>query len=72
MKTKTAKKPWISNDLLKQINYKNKLHKTSQTEKDLNCRNDLINKVKVLQNSLWKKTQLGKDCRKNCQNRSKL
>ena len=65
-------KPWISNDLLKQINYKNKLHKTSQTEKDLNCRNDLINKVKVLQNSLWKKTQLGKDCRKNCQNRSKL
>ena len=26
-------KPWISNDLLKKINYKNKLHKMSQTEK---------------------------------------
>ena len=27
------RKPWISNDLLKQIIYKNKLHKKSQTEK---------------------------------------
>ena len=40
------RKPWITNDLLKQINYKNKLHKKSQTEKDLNRRNDLINEVK--------------------------
>ena len=54
-------KPWISNDLLKQINYKNKLHKKSQTEKDLNHRNDLINGVKVLQNSLRKKIQPEKD-----------
>ena len=49
-------KPWISNDLLKQMNYKNKLHKKSQTEKDSNCRNDLINEVKVLHNSLRKDT----------------
>ena len=49
------RKPWISNELLKQINYKNKLHRKSQTEKDLNHRNDLINEVKVLQNSLRKK-----------------
>ena len=27
------RKPWIINDLLKQINYKKKLHKKSQTEK---------------------------------------
>ena len=51
----------ISNDLLKQIDYKNKLHKKSQTEKDLNRRNGLINEVKVLQNSLRKKIQLEKD-----------
>ena len=37
------RKSSISNDLLKQINCKNKLHKKSQTEEDLNCRNDLIN-----------------------------
>ena len=55
------RKPWISNDLLKEINYKNKLHKNSQTESDLNCRNGLINEVKVLQNSLRKKIQLEKD-----------
>ena len=55
------RKPWISNDLLKEINYKNKLHKKSQTESDLNRRNDLINEVKVLQNSLRKKIQLEKD-----------
>ena len=55
------RKPWISNDLLRQINYKNNLHKKSQTEKDLNRRNDLINEVKVLQNSLKKKTQIAKD-----------
>ena len=47
--------------MLKQINYKNKLHKKSQTEKDLNCRNDLINEVKVLQNSLREKIQFEKD-----------
>ena len=47
--------------MLKEINYKNKLHKKSQTERDLNCRNDLINEVKVLQNSLRKKIQLEKD-----------
>ena len=51
----------ISNDLLKQIDYKNKLHKKSQTEKDLNRRNGLINEVKVLQKSLRKKIQLEKD-----------
>ena len=55
------RKPWINNDLLKEINYKNKLHKKSQTESDLNRRNDLINEVKVLQNSLRKKIQLEKD-----------
>ena len=37
------RKSSISNDLLKQINCKNKLHKKSQTEEDLNRRNDLIN-----------------------------
>ena len=47
--------------MLKQINYKNKLHKKSQTEKDLNCRNDLINEVRVLQNSLRKKIQFEKN-----------
>ena len=47
--------------MLIEINYKKKLHKKSQTEKDLNCRNDLINEVKVLQNSLRKKIQLEKD-----------
>ena len=47
--------------MLKEINYKNKLHKNSQTESDLNCRNGLINEVKVLQNSLRKKIQLEKD-----------
>ena len=47
--------------MLKEINYKNKLHKKSQTEKDLNRRNDLINEVKVLQNSLRKKIQFEKD-----------
>ena len=47
--------------MLKEINYKNKLHKKSQTESDLNRRNDLINEVKVLQNSLRKKIQLEKD-----------
>ena len=47
--------------MLKQINYKNKLHKKSLTEKDLNCRNDLINEVKFLQNSLRKKIEFEKD-----------
>ena len=47
--------------MLKEINYKNKLHKKSQTESDLNRRNDLINEVKVLQNSLRKKIQFEKD-----------
>ena len=47
--------------MLKEINYKNKLHKKSQTESDLNHRNDLINKVKVLRNCLRKKIQLEKD-----------
>ena len=47
--------------MLKEINYKNKSHKKSQTEKDLNLRNDLINEVKVLQNSPRKKIQLEKD-----------
>ena len=47
--------------MLKEINYKNKLHKKSQTESDLNRRNDVINEAKVLQNSLRKKIQLEKD-----------
>ena len=47
--------------MLKEINYKNKLHKKSQTESDLNHRTDLINKVKVLRNCLRKKIQLEKD-----------
>ena len=47
--------------MLIEINYKKKLHKKSQTEKDLNCRNDLINEVNVLQNTLRKKIQLEKD-----------
>ena len=47
--------------MLKEINYKNKLHKKSQTESDLNHRNDLINEVKVLHNSLKKNIQLEKD-----------
>ena len=55
------RKPWISNDLLKQISYKNKLHKKSQTEKDFNRWNDLINEIKVLQNSLRKRIQLEND-----------
>ena len=37
------RKPWINNDLMKRINYKNKLHKRSKTEKDLNLRKDLSN-----------------------------
>ena len=55
------RKSWISNDLLKQISYKNKLHKKSQTEKDFNRWNDLINEIKVLQNSLRKRIQLEND-----------
>ena len=47
--------------MLKQINYENKLHKKSLTEKNLNCRNDLINEVKFLQNSLRKKIEFEKD-----------
>ena len=47
--------------MLKEINYKNKLHKKSQTESDLNRRNDLINEVKFLQNSFRKKMQLERD-----------
>ena len=31
------------------------MHKKSQTEKNLNHRNDLMNEIKVLQNSLRKK-----------------
>ena len=46
---------------MKQINYKNKLHKRSKTEKDLNLRKDLSNEHKILQRNLKKETQLEKD-----------
>ena len=55
------RKPWINNDLMKRINYKNKLHKRSKTEKDLNLRKDLSNEHKILQRNLKKETQLEKD-----------
>ena len=51
----------VSNDLLKLINFRKKLHKKDKTEKDLNHRNDLINEVKVLQSSIRKKIQFEKD-----------
>ena len=46
---------------MKRINYKNKLHKRSKTEKDLNLRKDLSNEHKILQRNLKKETQLEKD-----------
>ena len=52
------RKPWISNDLMRQINYKNKLHKKSKTEKDMNIKNELANEHKILQRTLRKKVQL--------------
>ena len=55
------RKPWISNGLMKQINYKNKLHKKSKTEKEMNIRNELANEHKVLQRTLRKEIQLEKD-----------
>ena len=55
------RKPWISNDLMRQINYKNKLHKKSKTEKDMNIRNELANEHKILQRTLRKEIQLEKD-----------
>ena len=46
---------------MKQINYKNKLHKRSKTENDLKLRNDLANEHKILQRNLRKEIQLEKD-----------
>ena len=39
---------------MKRINYKNKLHKRSKTEKDLKLKNDLANERKILQRNLRK------------------
>ena len=39
---------------MKRINYKNKLHKRSKTEKDLKLKNDLANEHKILQRNLRK------------------
>ena len=55
------RKPWISDDLMKQIKYKNKLHKKSKTEQNLILRNQLTNEHKILQKTLRKKIQLEKD-----------
>ena len=55
------KKPWITNDLMKRIKYKNKLHKKSKIEKDLKLRNEFSNEHKILQKSLRKNIQLEKD-----------
>ena len=55
------KKPWITNDLMKRIKYKNKLHKKSKIEKDLKLRNEFSNEHKILQKSHRKKIQLEKD-----------
>ena len=46
---------------MRRINYKNKLHKRSKTEKDLKLRNDLANEHKILQRILRKEIQLEKD-----------
>ena len=40
---------------MKQINYKNKLHKRSKTERDLKLRHDLASEHKILQRNLRKK-----------------
>ena len=55
------RKPWISNDIMRQIKYKDKLHKRSKTEQDLNLRNELANEHKILQRNLRKEIQLEKD-----------
>ena len=48
---------------MRQINYKNKLHKKFKTEKDINIyiRNELANEHKILQRTLRKEIQLEKD-----------
>ena len=55
------RKPWISDDLMRQIKYKNKLHKKSKTEQNLILRNELTNEHKILQRTLRKEIQLEKD-----------
>ena len=45
---------------MKRINYRNKLHKKSKTEKNLNLRKDLSNEHEILQRNLKKETQLEK------------
>ena len=46
---------------MRQIKYKDKLHKRSKTEQDLNLRNELANEYKILQRNLRKEIQLEKD-----------
>ena len=46
---------------MKPINYKNKLHKRSKTEKHLKLRNDLANEHTILQRNIRKEIQLEKD-----------
>ena len=55
------RKPWISDDLLRQIKYKNKLHKKSKADQNLILRNELTNEHKILQRTLRKEIQLKKD-----------
>ena len=54
------RKPWISDDLMRQIKYDNKLHKKSKTEQNLILRNELTNEHKILQRTLRKEIQLEK------------
>ena len=58
---KQIRNPWINNDLMKKIKYKDKIHKKSNIEKDLNKKNDLIFEHKTLQKNLRKEIQLEKD-----------
>ena len=46
---------------MRQIKYKDKLHKRSKTEQDLNLRNELANEYKILQRNLRKEIRLEKD-----------
>ena len=46
---------------MRQIKYKDKLHKRSKTEQDLNLRNELANGYKILPRNLRKEIQLEKD-----------
>ena len=56
-----SKKPWVSNDLLKRIEHKNKLYQRAKVEQDENLKASLEKEVTILQKILKKDIRFEKD-----------